>query len=557
MVKKEFYGSLDGVQILGSISNKPAYEGAPTTQANILTKKAVAFIALLHRTFNKTRIELLKNRDIIQEKIDSGNYKLDFLPETKAIRDDLTWKGPTLGPGLIDRRAEITGPTTRKMVINALNTPVYTYMTDFEDSSSPTWENMVDGQVNLYDATRKQIELPTPKKYYKVDFSKPTPTLIVRPRGWHLVDDHILVDGEPISGSLMDFGLYFFHNAKESIANGFGPYFYLPKMEHYLEARLWNNVFNVAQDILEIPRGTIRATVLIETLPASFQMDEIIFELRDHSAGLNCGRWDYMFSTIKKLRNKSQHLLPDRDQVLMTSPFMAAYVKRLIKICHTRHVHAMGGMAALIPIKNDPAANEIAMGNVRKDKLREVLAGHDGSWIAHPALEPICTSVFDEHMKTPNQIHIIPDTAEVTPDQLIETQIEGGRITEKGIRQNLYIGLCYMEAWLRGSGCVAINNLMEDAATAEVSRTQLWQWVTHRAVLTDTGATLTPELSSSLLAEETEKLLKIAPVGNKFELAASLFKPEITGESFSDFLTTLLYPSITTVGEPVDLNTLE
>lgn len=371
-----------------------------------------------------------------------------------------------------------------------------------------------------------------------------------------MVDNHITVDGSPISASLLDFGLYFYHNAHQLVKNGHGPYFYLPKMEHHLEARLWNDVFNVSQDYISLARGTIRATVLIETLPAAFQMEEIIFELRDHSSGLNCGRWDYIFSTIKRLRNQSSHLLPDRDQVTMTSPFMDAYVRKLIQVCHSRGVHAMGGMAAQIPIKNDDEANAKAMAKVRADKLREFTKGHDGSWVAHPALAAICNEIFDE-MGTANQIHYIPDEYTVAEEEFIDTTIEGGKITESGIRQNLYIGLCYMEAWLRGSGCVPINNLMEDAATAEVSRAQLFQWVRHSVVLDDTGKKCTAETTQRLLEEETKKLLSNAGPENKFEKAASYLQKEITGENFSEFLTTLLYDDICTIGEPIDLATLK
>lgn len=552
------YGSIDNVEILAPVSDKPAYPGAPTTPADILTKKALSFVVLLHRAFNNTRVELLQNRQKIQKQIDEGK-PLDFFKETESIRQNPEWKGPPLAPGLVDRRTEITGPTDRKMVINALNSPAYTYMTDFEDSSAPTWDNVINGQVNLFDAIRKQIELPTDKKHYKLNLEngRELPTLIVRPRGWHMIDSHILVDGEPISASILDFGLYFYHNAQQLIKNGVGPYFYLPKMEHYLEARLWNEIFNVAQDVLKIPRGTIRATVLIETLPAAFQMEEIIYELRDHSSGLNCGRWDYMFSTIKRLRNNPNNLLPNRDQVTMAVPFMESYVKRLIEICHRRKVHAMGGMAALVPIKTDPKANEAALAKVRKDKEREAKFGHDGSWIAHPGLEPICTSVFDEFMPTPNQLHYIPKDPQITAENLTNTGIEGGKITTEGIRVNLYIGLAYSEAWLRGQGCVAINNLMEDAATAEVSRTQLWQWVTHGAKLADTGETVTKELTTKLLEEETAKLVASSGPGNKFELAAKLFRPEIRGEQFSEFLTDLLYPEITTVGDKVEVASLK
>lgn len=539
--------TLENVQIRAPISTESQYPSG-TTASDILTKSALEFVVLLHRAFNSTRLQLLENRVLSQEQIDNGQ-PLDFLKTTQQIRDDPTWTGPPLAPGLICRNTEITGPpSSRSMLINALNSDVKTYMSDLEDSCSPTWENVVQGQINLYDAIRGQVGFTNEKgKEYEVKnaMGKGTPTLILRPRGWHMVDSHILVDGQPISASLLDFGLYFYHNAAKLIELGHGPYFYLPKMEHYLEARLWNDVFNVSQDFLAIRRGTIRATVLIETLPASFQMEEIIYELRDHSSGLNCGRWDYIFSTIKKLKNSPQHILPDRGQVTMTSPFMDAYVKRLIKICHSRKVHAMGGMAAQIPIKNDSEANFRAMTKVRNDKIRELTNGHDGSWVAHPALAQICNEVFEE-MGTANQIHYIPQT-NVYASDLLNTQIEDGKITENGIRENLYIGLSYMEAWLRGSGCVPINNLMEDAATAEVSRSQLYQWVKHQVVLEDTQEKLTPELSEKLLDEETEKLIKQSGEGNKFELAASYFKPEIRGEKYSEFLTTLLYDEITTI----------
>ncbi|ODV75478.1 malate synthase [Cyberlindnera jadinii NRRL Y-1542] len=547
--------TLEGVQLLAPVSNEAQYASG-TTVADIITKQSLEFVTLLHRTFNARRKELLANRQKVQEKLDNGE-SLHFLEETEAIRNDPTWKGPILAPGLIERNTEITGPPTRNMLINALNSDVKTYMSDIEDSASPTWDNVVYGQLNLYDAIRGQVDFTNAAgKEYKV--TKPvgkTPTLILRPRGWHMVDNHVVVDGESISASLFDFGLYFFHNAKQLIANGHGPYFYLPKMEHHLEARLWNDVFNVAQDFLDIPRGTIRATVLIETLPAAFQMEEIIWELRDHSSGLNCGRWDYIFSTIKRLRNNPKHILPDRGQVTMTSPFMDAYVKRLIQICHRRGVHAMGGMAAQIPIKNDPVANEAAMTKVRNDKIRELTKGHDGSWVAHPALAAICNDVFSE-MGTKNQIHFIPDY-DVPASELTNTHIEGGKITENGIRENLYIGLNYIEAWLRGSGCVPINNLMEDAATAEVSRSQLYQWVRHGVTLDDTGVKVTPELTTKLLEEETAKLLKTAPAGNKFELAAKYFKPEVRAEKFSEFLTTMLYDDVSTPGEAFNLASLK
>ncbi len=531
--------TLQGVEIKAPI---------PTNASHILTKEAIAFLATLHRTFNARRLALLDRRQVRQAEIDAGKFP-DFLPETEHIRKDATWKGAAPAPGLVDRRVEITGPTDRKMVINALNSDVYTYMSDFEDSQAPTWANNVDGQVNLYDAVRRTISLNTGKKSYKLRTDRnPLPTLIVRPRGWHLEEKHFIVDGKPISGSLFDFGLYFFHNAKESVAQGFGPYFYLPKMESHLEARLWNDVFNLSQDIVGVSRGTIRATVLIETILAVFEMDEIIYELRDHSSGLNCGRWDYIFSFIKKFRNHSEFVLPDRGDVTMTVPFMSSYVKLLIKTCHKRGVHAMGGMAAQIPIKNDDVANKVAMEGVYKDKLREVTAGHDGTWVAHPALAYIALDVFNKHMPTPNQIFKRDDynDVHVTARDLINPFIPGGKITEAGIRKNIYIGLGYMEAWLRGTGCVPINYLMEDAATAEVSRSQIYQWV-HHGIITAEGIKVTPDYTRKLLKDETEKLIKNAPQGNKFNEAANAFEPEITGQRYSEFLTSLLYDDITSV----------
>ncbi|SMN20640.1 similar to Saccharomyces cerevisiae YNL117W MLS1 Malate synthase, enzyme of the glyoxylate cycle, involved in utilization of non-fermentable carbon sources [Maudiozyma saulgeensis] len=551
--------SLENVQIFADVDSKPQFAPSTTTVADILTKDALKFVILLHRTFNETRKQLLKNRKLQQDQLDSGKINLSFLNETKEIRDDPIWQGPILAPGLINRSTEITGPPLRNMLINALNSPVNTYMTDFEDSLAPTWLNIVYGQVNLFDAIRDQINFTTPRKDYKLNKSfANSPTIIVRPRGWHMEEKHVYVDGEPISASIFDFGLYFYHNANKLISLGKGPYFYLPKMEHHLEAKLWNDIFNVAQDYLSIPRGTIRATVLIETLPAAFQMEEIIYQLRQHSSGLNCGRWDYIFSTIKKLRNDPSHILPNRDLVTMTSPFMAAYVKRLINTCHRRGVHAMGGMAAHIPIKDDESANNIAMDKVRKDKIRELTNGHDGSWVAHPALAPICNEVFS-NMGTPNQIYFVPDV-NVTEIDLLNTNCEGAKITTDGIKVNLDIGLQYMEAWLRGSGCVPINNLMEDAATAEVSRCQLYQWVHHNIVLQDTNEPITPEITAKILQEQVDILAAKSPVGdkNQFALAAKYFLPEITGEKFSDFLTTLLYDEIVTKKEkPIDIATLK
>ncbi|RLV92363.1 Malate synthase 1 glyoxysomal [Spathaspora sp. JA1] len=551
------YTSLSGVEILAPIEKQSEYE-SQTSQADILTQSALSFVVLLHRTFNATRLELLENRMKLQEHLDNG-AKLEFLSDefTSKIRNDPTWTGPTLSPGLIDRRTEITGPPERKMIINALNTPVKTYMCDFEDSSTPTWKNVLNGHVNLYDCVRHKIDFVNQEngKSYAVNWANANPTLMVRPRGWHMVEKHIIVDGEPLSGSIMDFGLYFYHNAKQLLENGIGPYFYLPKLEHHLEAKLWNDVFNVAQDILGITRGTIRATVLIETLPAAYQMEEIIYQLRTHSAGLNCGRWDYIFSTIKRLRSSTT--LPNRDLITMKVPFMEAYCKRLINICHKRQVHAMGGMAAIIPIKDDIEANEIAMDKVAQDKLREVKMHFDGTWIAHPGLAPIANNIFNEYMPTPNQIHIIPEE-NVTSEDLSNTYIEGGVITTEGIRLNVYIALCYIESWIRGLGCVPINNLMEDAATAEVSRLQLYTWCKNKVVLNDTKQPITPEYVGKILDEEISKL-KVTHSSDKyqFEKAGNYIRQELEGDLVAEFLTTLLYDEVTTISGPIDLQRLK
>lgn len=532
---------LKDVAILGSVNEQ---------QKRILSKEATAFLAILHRTFNGTRKDLLQRRVIRQAELDKGVLP-DFLPETKHVRENATWKGAPPAPGLIDRRVEITGPTDRKMVVNALNSDVWTYMADFEDSSAPTWDNMINGQVNLYDAIRKQVDFKQGEKEYKLRTDRVLPTLIARARGWHLEEKHFTVDGEPISGSLFDFGLYFFHNAFELVKRGTGPYYYLPKMESHLEARLWNDVFNLAQDYIGMPRGTIRGTVLIETITAAFEMDEIIYELRDHSSGLNCGRWDYIFSVIKKFRNNPNFVLPDRSAVTMTVPFMDAYVRLLIKTCHKRGVHAMGGMAAQIPIKNDKEANDKAMASVVQDKLREVRAGHDGTWVAHPALAKIAVDVFNQHMPTPNQIYKRREDVNVTGNDLLNMNMEGS-VSEEGIRKNLNIGLGYMEGWLRGVGCVPINYLMEDAATAEVSRSQLWQWCKH-GVKTSEGKTVDKAYAQQLLKEQTDELASKAPNGNKYHLAAQYFSGQVIGEDYADFLTSLLYNEITSVGSAAKL----
>ncbi|CCG81139.1 Malate synthase [Taphrina deformans PYCC 5710] len=532
--------NIEGVTILGNV------DAAAKT---VLTKEAVSFLAQLHRAFNPRRKELLARRAQRQIQLDSGVLP-DFLPETKHIRDDSHWRAAPPSPGLVDRRVEITGPVDRKMVINALNSDVATYMADFEDSSTPTWSVLINGQINLRDAIARKVAFKGPNgKEYKLNLApgRVVPTLLVRARGWHLEEKHFLVDGEPIAGGIFDFGLYFFHNAKNLIKNGHGPYFYLPKLESHLEARMWNDIFNLSQDYIGIPRGTIRATVLIETITAVFEMDEIIYELRDHSAGLNCGRWDYIFSLIKKLKMNPQFVLPNRADVTMTVTFMKSYTELLIKTCHKRGVHAMGGMAAQIPLKDRASAeNKAAMKKVYDDKLREVKAGHDGTWIAHPELGKIAMEVFNEHMKTPNQLYRYREEVNVGQNDLLNMNVPG-KITEEGVKENIRIGLTYMEAWLRGTGCVPINNLMEDAATAEISRAQLWQWAKHNPK-TESGSTVTKEMNLKYLKEVTQELQGKGGNDNKFELAARYFGTQITGEHFDDFLTTLLYNEVTTTG---------
>lgn len=505
----------------------------------ILTPEAIRFIARLHRMASPTRNKLLARRRVRQAEIDAGAM-LDFLPETRHIREG-NWMVAPIPADLQDRRVEITGPTDRKMVINALNSGAKVFMADFEDANSPTWENLVQGHINLRDAVRRNICFTSPegKRY---ELNENPAVLMVRPRGWHLLEKHMLVDGEPIIGGIFDFGLYLFHNAKELLQRGTGPYFYLPKMESHLEARLWNDVFCLAQDELGIPRGTIKATVLIETLPGSFEAEEILYELRQHSAGLNCGRWDYIFSTIKTLRNKPEYLFPDRAQVTMTVPFMRAYALNVIRICHKHGAHAMGGMAAQIPIKNDEAANEAALGKVRADKEREVTDGHDGTWVAHPGLVPIATEVFDKHMPQPNQIDRQRDDVEVTAADLL-TPFHGP-ITEAGLRTNINVGIAYLEAWLRGNGCVPLYNLMEDAATAEISRTQIWQWVHHGASLQD-GRQITPDLVRRMTLEELHKLRQDLGEwrfdAGEFALASEIFAQLATAQELADFLTLPAY----------------
>lgn len=511
--------------------------------AEVLTPEAVCFVADLHRSFNATRKQLLAAREERQQQFDAGQLP-DFLPETESVRNG-DWSVAPLPDDLQDRRVEITGPVDRKMIINALNSGASCFMADLEDSHSPTWDGTIQGQLNLRDAVRGTIsfEQPTTGKKYKLN--PEVATLIVRPRGWHLEEQHVLVDGQPMSGSLWDFGLYLYHNVHELRQNGTGPYFYLPKMESHKEARLWNDVFVQAQSELGIPQGTIRATVLIETILAAFEMDEILYELRDHCAGLNCGRWDYIFSFIKRFRSRPEMVLPDRAQVTMTTHFMHSYSLLAIQTCHRRGASAIGGMAAQIPIRDDPAANERAMEKVIADKQREANDGHDGTWVAHPGLVEIAKQQFDAVMKTPNQIHRLRDDVEVTAEDLL--RVPEGTITEEGVRMNIRVGIQYMEAWLGGNGCVPLYHLMEDAATAEISRTQLWQWL-HNSKSLDDGRVVDRKLFDRLLVEELDRIVdeigEDAFEHGKFELAIKLFRDIIEEEQLKEFLTLSAYPHL-------------
>src|SRR5580698_10121741 len=516
---------------------------APVTERykTILTPEAVAFVVGLQRAFNGRRKELLGARVVRQARLDAGE-KPDFLPETKAIRES-AWTVAPLPADLLDRRVEITGPVDRKMIINALNSGAKVFMADFEDSTTPTWDNVMEGQLNLWDAVRRTITFEDEKtgKSYKLN-EKPA-VLFVRARGWHLEERHLIVDGGPISGSLFDFVLYAFHNSKELLARGSGPYFYLPKMESHLEARLWNDVFIKAEGELGIPAGSIKATVLIETILATFEMDEILWELKEHSAGLNCGRWDYIFSFIKKFAGDESILLPDRGQVTMTTHFMRSYSKLAIKTCHKRNVSAMGGMSAFIPIKSDPVANEKALTQVRADKEREATDGHDGTWVAHAGLVPVALEVFDRVMPQPNQIDKQLPDYHVTAEDLL--RVPEGTISEAGVRQNVAVGLGYVEAWLRGIGCVPLFNLMEDAATAEISRAQLWQWIHHGAVMDD-GLPVTIELVEEEISDELDRVRSI--VDDKryeaYERAAKLMRELVQAPKFTDFLTVPAYERV-------------
>ncbi|MCI0569746.1 MAG: malate synthase A [Myxococcaceae bacterium] len=520
----------------GVVLSGPSVPGAE----RVLTPEAVAFVADLARTFGPRRDQLLARRQEVAGRLAAGE-QLDFLKETASARAG-DWKVAPLPEDLLDRRVEITGPAEAKMVINALNSGASVFMADFEDSLAPTWVNVVEGQRALGEAVRRTLTFTAPETGKQYRLGEKLAVLFVRPRGWHLPEEHLLVDGKPVPGALFDFGLFFFHNAHEQLKRGTGPYFYLPKMESHLEARLWNDVFHHAQGALGIARGSIKATVLIETLPAAFEMDEILYELREHSAGLNCGRWDYIFSFIKKQALRADAVLPDRGQVTMDKGFLRAYSQLLIRTCHRRGVHAMGGMAAFIPVKGDEAANAAALEKVRADKLREVKDGHDGTWVAHPGLVPVAREVFDAHMPGKNQLHVLREDVHVTREELL--RIPRGTRTEAGLRQNVRVGIQYIEAWLRGQGCVPLYQLMEDAATAEISRAQVWQQLHHGATLEGLG-TLTREAFDRVVAEELARIRE--EVGaerfarGRFDEARELFVRLATAPTFEEFLTLPAY----------------
>lgn len=536
--------ALDGVDIRGPVAGR---------FADILTPGALAFVAGLHREFNPQREALLQRRTQRQTQLDAGVLP-DFLPRTRAVRES-DWRVAPVPADLQDRRVEITGPVERKMMINALNSGARVFMADFEDATSPTWENVIGGQVNLIDAIDGTIAFDSPEgKVYRLHAQ--TATLMVRPRGWHLPEKNILVDGRPLSASLLDFGLFVYHNAHRLLRKGSGPYLYLPKLESHLEARLWNDVFLYAQDALNIPRGTIKATVLIETIMAAFEMDEILYELREHSAGLNAGRWDYLFSIIKQFRNQPDFVLPDRSQLNMTVPFMRAYTELLVKTCHRRGAHAIGGMAAFIPSRRDAEINAAAFSRVREDKLREAAGGFDGTWVAHPDLVPVAAAVFDSALGArPNQLDRQRPEVNVEPSALLSFQIFGGKVTEAGLRQNVNVALQYIESWLRGIGAAAIHNLMEDAATAEIARSQIWQWIRHGARLHDdhrlkhgAGPRITPALVRLVAREELAKIRIAAGdeayARGRYEEALHLFEAVATRKEFPEFLTLAAYAQI-------------
>ncbi|MET4060350.1 malate synthase [Arthrobacter sp. UYP6] len=511
-------------------------------QEEILTPQALDFVKALHRATASRRQELLQQRQARRQQISNGADP-SFLAATRNIREDTSWQVAPTAPGLEDRRVEITGPVDRKMTINALNSGAKVWLADMEDSSTPSWSNVINGQLNLRDVLDRRIDFTSPEgKEYKVQGETLTdlPTIVVRPRGWHLPEKHMLIDNTPIAGGIVDFGLYFFHNAQRLTSQGRGPYFYLPKIENHLEARLWNDIFVLAQDLLGIPQGTIRATVLIETITAAFEMEEILYELRDHAAGLNAGRWDYIFSVIKNFRTRGpRFVLPDRNLVTMTAPFMRAYTEQLVRACHRRGAHAIGGMAAFIPNRKDAAANDVAMEKVRADKTREAGDGFDGSWVAHPDLVPVAMEVFDGVLgERPNQLERTREDVVPNDKALLDIASTPGMITEAGIRSNIEVGIRYIESWLRGNGAAAINNLMEDAATAEISRSQIWQWI-HASAVTDDGEIITHRWVEELLDEEFTNLQRFD--GDRFEDARELFEEVACGEQFPTFLTVPAY----------------
>jgi malate synthase len=526
----------DGVEVRGPVHDR--YE-------EVLTPAALEFLATLQRRFGAPRDELLAARRRQQEAIDAGGL-LDFLPETAHVRDDPSWRVADPAPGLVDRRVEITGPTDRKMTVNALNSGAKVWLADFEDANTPLWENLVGGQLNLIDALDRQVDFSEPGgKAYELRPDGELATIVVRPRGWHLPEKHVLVDGARMSGSLFDFGLYFFHCARRQLDRGHGPYFYLPKLQDHREARLWNEVFEFAQERLGIPRGTIRATVLIETIGAAFQMEEILYELREHSAGLNAGRWDYLFSIIKTFRTRGRDfVLPERNSVTMTAPFMRAYTELLVRTCHRRGAHAIGGMAAFIPSRRDPEVNARALDKVRADKQRESADGCDGSWVAHPDLVPVCRDAFDAVLgDRPNQLDRQRDDVSVTAADLLNVAATPGEITEEGLRNNVSVGLQYLASWLRGTGAVAIANLMEDAATAEIARSQVWQWI-HNEVPLAGGQTIDRELVGELIEQELAGIREAAGQAydeGSYRSAVALFRQVALGKEYEEFLTLPAY----------------
>jgi malate synthase len=516
--------------------------------AEILTEEALEFVASLQREFNPTRRELLARRVERQAELDAGG-SLDFLVETRDVRE-AEWRVAPVPDDLEDRRVEITGPTDRKMVINALNSGARGFMADFEDANAPTWRNQVDGQANLIDAIEGTIEFADPKTGRGYRLNDEVATLLVRPRGWHLPEKHVVVDGEPVAGALFDFGLFLFHNGRRLLERGSGPYLYLPKLQGHVEARLWNSVFEYAQDTLGIPRGTIKATVLIETIWAAFEMEEILYELRDHSAGLNAGRWDYMFSIIKTFRERREFVLPDRNTVTMTVPFMRAYTELLVKTCHRRAAHAMGGMAAVIPSRKDPEANERALAKVRDDKRREATDGFDGTWVAHPDAVSVATEEFDHVLgERPNQVERLREEVSVTADELLDVVSTPGEVTEDGLRNDVNVGIQYISSWLRGNGAAGIYGLMEDAATAEIARSQVWQWVRHGVELSD-GRPVTTDLVRWAADEELARIR--AEVGNdewfysqgRPDESRGLFEQVALSEDFVEFLTLPAYEKL-------------